>query len=300
MASGQNSAEPVLGIIARLYDAALDDALWLQVLKEMEVALHANNMHLLVFDRRSGAPVFGIVSRYPEANTEYLSQFVLIDERVPRILALPHATPTRHDLLFHGNEMQISATYNEFLGKYDAQSQIITRMNGPVDDSIVLSVIREGARGAFTDSETTTIRQLLPHILQAVRIRQALASVSAENKPLADLLDGSQLAAVFLDRDGHILEANASADRILQRRDGLTSERGLLGASFRKDDAKLQALIASAVGQGTGVAMGAGGLIRVSRPSMDGGPAAPSRILRRRRSANFSHIYCRPCEFGKL
>ena len=93
--------------------------------------------------------------------------------------------------------------------------------------------------------------------------------MSAENKPLADLLDGSQLAAVFLDRDGHILEANASADRILQRRDGLTSERGLLGASFRKDDAKLQALIASAVGQGTGVAMGAGGLLRVSRPSMD-------------------------------
>ncbi len=234
----------------------------------MAVALDANNMHLLVFDRRSGAPVFGLVSRYPEANKEYVSQYGLIDERVPRILALPHAVPTHHESLFRGTEMQSSATYNEFLAKYDAQSQLITRMNGPAGDSIVFSAIREKGRGAFVDAETKKIRQLLPHVLQAVRIRQSLASVSAENRPLAALLDGSRLAVFFLDRDGHVLEANASACRILRRRDGLTSERGLLRASFRKEDAELQALIAGALGQGTGVATGSGGLLRISRPSM--------------------------------
>ncbi len=85
---------------------------------------------------------------------------------------------------------------------------------------------------------------------------------------LAGQLDNSQLGAIFLDRDGRILETNRSAASILKTRDGLAREKGFVKASRRQENAGLQTLLADAIAQGLRTKMGSGGELLVSRPSM--------------------------------
>jgi DNA-binding CsgD family transcriptional regulator/PAS domain-containing protein len=261
-------SKKILEVVARLYDAALDDSLWTQVLSKIEILLHANNVRMIITDKNSGAPIFAISSRHPESNGEYISYYASIDERWPRILKLPHFSPTIHERLFREGEMATSRVYNEFLVKYDAQSQTITRMDGPGGNSVVFSAIREKSRGAFDGPETETIRHLLPHILRAMQVHHAMVLMGAVNQSLASRLESAQLGAIFLDHDGRIIETNKSAASILKARDGLARERGFVKASHRQENAKLQTLLADVIAQGLATKMGSSGVLLVSRPSM--------------------------------
>ena len=256
-------------LIPRLYDAALDDLLWPPLLSDIEAALNATNIHLLVTDPRSGFPVFGMVSRYPECNAEYIEDYAALDERYPRILRLPHATPTPHETLMTVSEIKTSPTYNEFLARLDAQEQTITRMNGSSATSIIFSAIRDKKRGPFNGDETAAVRSLLPHVRRSVQIRQALAHAQAVNQPLTAWFERSRLGVLWLDRDGRLLECNSLATEILAKRDGLFLDRGRLKASYHRENNSLQKSIGDAILQGLGGVCPSQGFLVLSRPSLE-------------------------------
>ncbi len=266
---GMESYSPtdVLRLAALLYDASLDDSRWLGALKEIEIAISANNVHLLVIDHEHGVPAFGVVSRHPEANAEYIFDYAQIDERLPRVLSLPHATPTRHDALFRDREISTSAVYNEFLAKYDGQEQSISRMDGLSGRSVVLSAIRSANAGAFSDVDHQLIRQLLPHVVRSVQIRHALYSANGDQGGLTTLLDRPGQNAILLDRFGEIIETTAGADQLLQVSDGIRTEHRFLRAQVPAENDQLQKLIHSAIRQSTGTVAGSGGVVRISRSS---------------------------------
>ncbi len=262
---GQNVVE----LVGRIYDAALDDSLWPRTLTHIEQAVGASIMHLLIVDKTSGLPTFGVTSRYPEANTEFVDVYASMDERWPRILALPNACPTVHETLYRGEESRKSPVYNEFLKKYDAQSQTITRIDGPDDTDIVFSAIRPLKSGPFEHSETSIIQRLLPSISKAVQVRQTLARAEAHRDPMARLIEREHLGVILLDRHANILQANDSAIAILSRGDGLLDAGRKLAVAHRDEDAVLQRRIASAIAVGLGLSTANGDDMMLSLPSSD-------------------------------
>jgi len=110
------------------------------------------------------------------------------------------------------------------------------------------------------------IRSLLPHIRQAVRVRQEL--VASEARAYADvsaLLEDTPLGAVFLDRRGDIASVNQTARRMLDARDGLYAWRGALRACLPHDDARLCKQVSGALPRLGRLAEG--GYLSVRRPA---------------------------------
>ncbi len=99
---------------------------------------------------------------------------------------------------------------------------------------------------AWSSGQVDTIRRLLPHIRQTVRVQQALAGASALGASLAQLLDATGLGIVQLDGCGRIVAANDRARDLLRAGDGLFDEGGYLYARTRQDNAKLQGLLTRA------------------------------------------------------
>ena len=260
-------AEDVVRITSKIYAATLDDDLWFPALKDIEVLLGANNVHLLIFDRETFLPVFGMLTRFPEANGEFISHYSAIDERLPRIRHAPDAMPINHQRYYRDGERKRSETYNDFLGKYDAQNQLITRMDGPAGDSIVTSVIRGRKCGAYDDYEIDAMRQLVPHIRRAMRIRHELWMATATCHALSAMLETSNIGVVFVDRDRRVVELNAAAHATIAANDGLKLVSRRLTAAGG-DNVKLQAMVAEATRCATETNPATGNCVLIARPSM--------------------------------
>ena len=78
-------------------------------------------------------------------------------------------------------------------------------------------------------------------------MQQALAGAGALGASLATLLDTTGLGIVQLDGRGRIVAANDRARDVIRTSKGLFDEHGFLRARLRKDDAKLQAVLARAL-----------------------------------------------------
>ena len=91
------------------------------------------------------------------------------------------------------------------------------------------------------------VTNLLPHIRQFVRVRQALVRAEARHTTVTALLDNPRVGVVHLDRRGRVLAANDRARRILRNGDGLTDRHGMLGARATADQVRLERMVADAL-----------------------------------------------------
>lgn len=238
------SRPTVADIVPRLYEAAWNDAAWEPVLQDIELLLRASGVHVLVFERGEAAPVFGVTSRWPEANTEYVARFAEVDVRLPRALKLPHAVPTPHERLFRDGEMERSLIYNEYLSKFESENQTIARMDHSGGGSVILSAIRSRRFGPFESTENESMSVLAPHLLRSIEIRRAIGTVRGVWDAISKWLTSNRAVAVLLDRRGHTLEISGPAEILFDDGDGLTVRGSTLRAECPNDDALLQAAIA--------------------------------------------------------
>ena len=127
---------------------------------------------------------------------------------------------------------------------------------GPNGSRIVWVVNDPVGGDDWSSAQLDSIRYLLPHIRQTVRVQQALAGAGALCASLAKLLDATGLGIVQLDGRGGIVAANDRAQDLLRTGDGLFDEGGFLYARTREDNAELQELLTRALppfgAQGTG------------------------------------------------
>ena len=237
-------------IVASLHEAALDDAHWPRTTALIDDACDLDATHLAVINGGVGAPdfLFSVVYHRgklcDEPDREYIRDYAAIDERVPRLLHLPHGCLLHNRDLFTARELKTSATFNDFLRRYDSQNQLAVRLDGPDGLHIMWVVTRQSRPGEWGAEHFDSMRRLLPHLRHAVRVRQALAQAEARDASVARLLEHALIGVAFLDRDGAVVEANACARDILRRGDGLSDAGGRISACLASDNAKLGRLLA--------------------------------------------------------
>ena len=139
------------------------------------------------------------------------------------------------------------------------------RLDEPHGSRIIWSISDPVDQDGWTSGRIETIERLLPHLRQFVRVREALAGARALGASAVELLDNARAGVIQLDRRGRVAAANDRARALLNARDGLWDPHGCLRASQRRDDRKLQHLIAQAL-PAAGLP-GVGGSMPVSRAS---------------------------------
>ena len=264
--------DALAGALAALQDAALDPASWPSAWASVgEVCGNVGNSLIVAAGSGSKATVhFGQFFHHGQRRTdlerEYFQVYFPHDERVPRLRQLPdgQVTPVRD--LYSEEERKASAAFNEWVCRLGNQNGLNVRLDGLDDTRIVWSLGSPIASGGWGSAELELIRELLPHVRQFVRIRQALAGAGALGVSFVELLDHTGIGLILLDRRGRVVEVNDPARGILLRRDGLSDEGCRLAAWLPADNVRLQRLVARSLPSISSQGETAGSMT-VARPS---------------------------------
>ena len=268
--SRQDLFERVLG---SLDAAALDDSRWPAASGLIDEFCGAKGNMLATGDgsAQEGVDIFFARfcyrgERHAELEREYFGVWHAVDERLPRIRRLPDGRLAPVPALFGEGEMKTSALYNELMPRTDTRHSLSVRLDGPDGSRIVWTIADPVGGDGWSSAQAETIEDLLPHLRQFVRVRQALVDARALGSSMVGLLDNVRMGVVQLDRRGRVVAANDSARALLREDDGLSDRDGFLRAALPEEDAVLQGLVARALPFLGGP--GAGGSMLVSRAEL--------------------------------
>ena len=265
-----NEREAFERIVASLHEAALDHARWSSASALIDEALGVHGSSMAFGDGDSEGDIriystwaFFRGQRHRELEREYYEVYYPLDERVPRVRYLPDSELFHITDLCTEEELKTSVVYNELLVRGHARNAIHVRLDGP-NGSRIVWVVHDPVDGdGWSSAQLDSIRHLLPHLRQCVRVQQALAGAGALGATLKELLDTTGLGIVQLDARGRIVAANDRARDVLRTGRGLFDEGGFLYARTPEDNANLQGLLTRALPPFG--AQGAGGSTLVRR-----------------------------------
>ncbi len=252
-------------LLTSLYAAALDDALWPAASGLLDEFCGTTGNFLACGDGAVREEVDVFFARFcfrgerrADLEDEYFGAYHAIDERLPRLRALPDSRIAPSASLLTEAEKKTSAVHNELLPRAGASNSLHARLDGPEGSRIVWAVGDPVGNG-WRPSRVEAVGRLLPHIRQYVRVRHALAVSQALGSTATGLLENMRMGVIHLDRRGRVMATNDLACAFLHRDGGLWDEDGMLRAALPEENAALQRLVAQAA------LGGAGGSMRLSR-----------------------------------
>ena len=140
--------------------------------------------------------------RHPELEHAYFGHYYRRDERVPRLRHLPDSQLVHNTQVYTEQERKTSAAYNELLTPHHGADAINVRLDGPNGTRIVWTINDPLDGDGWSSAQLDSVRRLLPHIRQTVRVQQALDGAGALGATLPNLLDTTGMGIVQLDGRG--------------------------------------------------------------------------------------------------
>ena len=240
-------------IVASMHDAMLDDSRWPATSALIDEACGLTGNDVIVREgplddvRVLFVGAYCRGQRREDQERDYLENYYPTDERVPRFRQLPDSRLVHVRDLLTADELKTSPTYNDMLRRTGGQDSLNARLDGPDGSSITWGLRDPVDPDGWSSSRIALVTNLLPHIRQFVRVRQALVRAEARHTTVTALLDNPRVGVVHLDRRGRVLAANDRARRILRNGDGLTDRGGMLGARAAADQDRLERMVGDAL-----------------------------------------------------
>ena len=240
-------------VLAALQRAAFDDAHWpaASALIDGACGIRGNLLITAAGNSRRNISILRVGFYYrgahrPDLEQYYFEELYKIDERVPRVRALADFELAHTDQLFTDEEKRTSRSYNEASRISDTGNALHVQMRAEADRRIVWT-LADPVDGDWSAERIKTLTGILPHLRACMISRQALVDAKLLNQTLTDMLGSADCGVIQLDSRGRIVAANGRADKLLSKRDGVTSLRGALTATLPEEDAELQRLLARAL-----------------------------------------------------
>ena len=133
--------------------------------------------------------------------------------------------------------------YNDFLRPQDARHLLGSMPVVQAHSFAQVSMVRPGRMGAFSERETSLMRQLMPHLQRAIRMHQRFSRLEEQGRLAAEALDRAPFGVVLMDRTGHALLVNRAASEILAAADGLSLKPDGLRAASHSESENLKKLV---------------------------------------------------------
>ena len=249
-----NPPDPFERVVMSLQEAALGKARWSEAALLINEISGTSGSALAFADGRAQADAHFLFmqlcqdgQRREDLEREYFSQYWARDESIPRIGRLPDGALASTAELYTDREKKLSPAYTEARRRTGMQNGLNVRLDGPGGSSIVLSLADSLEPGGWSSSQLATVRRLLPHVRQFVRVRKTLTDAGALGRSLIALLDESRCSVIQLDRNARIIAANDRASRLLREAEVLSDRGGFLSATTPRDNGELQQLLAQAL-----------------------------------------------------
>lgn len=214
------------GLIGHIYDAALDAALWPDVLARIGRFLGGEAGGLLSKDAVSKVGTahytFGVdphfVQLYNETHSRCDPVATLPSFEAEQIVSIPQLVPY--------DDFRRERFFQEWMrpqGLVDAANSVLEKSTSSCS---FISILRSEACGIVDDEMQRRMALIVPHVRRAVLIGKAMEFKETEAAIFADVLDSLRAGLFLIANDGRIVHANAAGRDMMDAGDILRSVRG--------------------------------------------------------------------------
>jgi DNA-binding CsgD family transcriptional regulator len=259
--------EEFSNLVADIYDAALDPALWGQALNRVFSVAGGNNAALVVYDREKRRRPHIIAANFdPIQNRKYDEYYSQLD---------PLAS------ILERSRVGVIVTSRAVTNETQRRGEFYTDWARPNDtgDTIFVNILA-GPGGVCTfmmghpwcsepfatPEVLRLVRLLAPHLQRSMQAQLGFGRLTLVKDGALDLVDQWRHGCLLVSLTGSALYANRAANEIAAARDGLSLNAGGLKAAQAADDAALQCLIRQAC-TGNGQGARSGSRLAISRGS---------------------------------
>jgi DNA-binding CsgD family transcriptional regulator len=236
-----------LELVGNIYDAALDPALWPEVLKEAGAFVRGPSASLFAQDSvRHTGNVFYQWGSDPQFHDAYFERYIKLNPLTPMALFLDVETVHAGSDLMPFAEMQQTVFYKEWVRPQGWGDIIFANLEKTATSYAVFSVTRAERDGVVDEGMRRRMEQLVPHVRRAVVIGKVIDLKTVEAAAMADTLDGLAAGMFLVDARGRIAHANASGEAMLASGEIVRTAGGRLTAADAAANLALQDVAAAA------------------------------------------------------
>jgi DNA-binding CsgD family transcriptional regulator len=235
-------------LIGRIYDAALDSTLWVDVLGKTTNFIGGQGSGLGWKDAvaKRGERLYddlGISAYYRQL---YFDKYIKLDPcTTGQFFAEIGDTIATADVMPYEEFLQ-TRFYQEWVRPQGLIDGGMTVLEKSVTSIAFLVLFRNECHGVIDEEARQRIRLLAPHFRRAVLISKMIDLKTAEAASLADTLDGISAGMLLVDATGRIVHTNVAGHVMLSAADVLHTKGGRLEVNDPQADKMLADTFASA------------------------------------------------------
>jgi DNA-binding CsgD family transcriptional regulator len=263
----QPSKRVLTELIGSIYDAAGDATLWEAFLGELAQTVQADGaasaIHHWNLDEVHTARAFW--NMHPDVDRLYQQHYYSLDVWATRGRWKSTGSVFTSESLCSLAELATTEIYNDFMVRYGVEHGMFGVVENSTSRWVSVSLFREARCSEFRVSDLETLNLLIPHMQRAFTSHFRLSTLKEHNRGIEAALNMLTAGVIFLGARGEVLLMNTSAEKVLNRKDGLLLARGKLGAVVCAESTRLQEMIRAASQTGGGRGLSTGGTIPISR-----------------------------------
>jgi PAS domain-containing protein/DNA-binding CsgD family transcriptional regulator len=250
-------------LIHEIYEALLDEEAMALLPSRLAAAVGARSSTFQIYEGQT--PVYLASSYFSGEMTEFYmaNDVVSLDCWTPLVTERGlFNQAVDADMFMSREQFKSTAFHNEFFRRFGDDTgyslgAVLKTRSGIVGLGLHHAL---GAK-SYGDAGVETLNAVLPHLRRLVEARSVLTVADHRVRDAEVLLHAQAIAILLVDRLGRIAFANAAAERILARSDGLVCRNGFLRAHGLQG-ARLEAAISQVVG-----AAASADAVAIARPS---------------------------------
>lgn len=235
-----------------IYDAALDPALWRNVVQDVAEKTCGDQGALIMQNQFSGEGDAILSNVDPAAIGEYFGHFATRNPMQRHNLkyleqGIGHSLGVMTDTdIISRDDLRRTEYYNDFMRRFGMYSTLMLGLAFDSTDGTSIAITRPEGQDDFGDTELQLGRALQRHLMRALKIGRELGTTQIINGALAEVLEKSGRGIFLTDMQARIRYANTAGREILAKNDGLSDKNSILAATTRNQARKFDALLKAA------------------------------------------------------
>jgi DNA-binding CsgD family transcriptional regulator len=240
--------EALLGLIGRIYDAALDPTLWPEALAGVAAFVPGLSASLFSKDatNKSGGIFYDDGALEPHYKQLYFEKHIKTDP-----FNSAHVFADSADLLSTADIIPLAEFYRSpfYIGWARPQGLvdfICATIDKSATGATLFGVFRHECHGPVDDDARRRMRLLVPHMRRAIAIANEVGSKSARAANCTGALDAMNAGIFLIDARGNLVHANDTGETMLAAGDVLRAIAGRLVANDARMSQALNDLVSNA------------------------------------------------------
>jgi DNA-binding CsgD family transcriptional regulator len=216
-----------------IYDCVFRPELWPELLGRIQREVGAASSYLIIHDTDPRSPEMTVLVQH---NVDHRMRHLYDQHYVRLNPLLPYLGSVRDGDVYSCRHLVVRPEYlrSEFYQTWAAPQEWFDYAGVTLiresSTSAAVGFTRSGSGNIFDDSSLDLIRRLAPHLTRAAELQRMIERERQSRRDLAALIEATRYAFLILDSGLRVLQANAAAEALLARQDGLSYRRTSLWA----------------------------------------------------------------------